>query len=442
MSTVAELGLSSSLKRTHLTSQLKESLNEEVVLAGWVHDVRVLGGISFLLLRDMTGIVQVTAPKAKAPAEVLKEIAGLHQEDVLYVRGTVVSSKIAKRGIEVIPSMIEVVSRAETPLPLDPRGVQNTLLETRLNWRVLDFRSDESNAIFKIQSKILQSFREFFSQKHYVEIQPPVIIASASEGGAELFSLKYFEREAYLAQSPQLYKQMCAISFEKVFTVLPVFRAEKFEQPTHLNELRQMDIEESFATDETVMKLLEEFLAHCIKTVSESCHEELAKLNQTLEHLSLPLKRVEYSEAIGMLQKSGEQIEFGADFSKTQEKKLAGLVGKDAFFITNWPLELKAFYAMPNPDGKTCRAFDLIYKGLEVSSGTQRIHLPNLLIERLKAKGLNPDNFKSYVDAFRYGAPYHSGWSIGLERLTMKITGRENIREATMFPRDRTRITP
>src|SRR5256886_7171374 len=160
MSTPAEPTLSAHLKRTHLTSQLGESLNKEVVLAGWVHEVRVLGGISFLLLRDMSGIVQVTAPKAKAPAEVLKEIASLHQEDVLFVRGMVVASKIAKRGIEVIPSELEVVSRAETPLPLDPRGVQNTLLETRLNWRVLDFRSEESNAIFKIQSKILASFRE------------------------------------------------------------------------------------------------------------------------------------------------------------------------------------------------------------------------------------------------------------------------------------------
>src|SRR6266568_2155040 len=305
LSTATEPGLASHLKRTHLTSQLGESLDKEVVLAGWVHDVRVLGGISFLLLRDMSGIVQVTVPKAKAPAEVLKEIAGLHQEDVLFVRGTVVSSKIAKRGIEVIPSELEVVSRAETPLPLDPRGVQNTLLETRLNWRVLDFRSDESNAIFKIQSKILQSFREFFSQRHYVEIQPPVIIASASEGGAELFSLKYFEREAYLAQSPQLYKQMCAISFEKVFTVLPVFRAEKFEQPTHLNEVRQMDIEESFATDADVMKVLEEFMAHCVKTLRETCTEELKGLVQELEPIELPLKRIHYSEDIEMLRMNG-----------------------------------------------------------------------------------------------------------------------------------------
>src|SRR5467141_1026369 len=370
MTTVAESGLSSRLKRTHLTSQLGGTLNKEVVLAGWVHDVRVLGGISFLLLRDMSGIVQVTAPKAKASPEVLKEIAGLHQEDVLFVRGMVVASKIAKRGIEVIPSELEVVSRAETPLPLDPRGVQNTLLETRLNWRVLDFRSEESNAIFKIQSKILESFRGFFLQRHYVEIQPPVIIASASEGGAELFSLKYFEKDAYLAQSPQLYKQMCAISFEKVFTILPIFRAEKFEQPTHLNEVRQMDIEESFATDVDVMKVLEEFMAHCVKTVRENCSEEL-------EPLSLPLKRIQYSEAVNKLRKNGEEIEYGMDFSKTQERKLAGLVGKKAFFMVDWPLELKAFYAMPNPDGKTCRAFDLIYDGLEVSSGTQRIHLPS-----------------------------------------------------------------
>src|SRR6266702_391644 len=430
------------LKRTTLTSQLKEHMDKEVVLAGWVHDVRVLGGISFILLRDMAGIVQVTAPKAKVSLDIVKEISTLHQEDVILVKGKVISSKIAKKGIEVIPEQLEVVNRAETPLPLDPRGVQNTLLDTRLNWRFLDFRSEESNAIFKIQSRILQPFREFFTNRHYVEIQPPVIIASASEGGAELFSLKYFEKDAYLAQSPQLYKQMCAISFEKVFTVLPIFRAEKFEQPTHLNEVRQMDIEESFATDVDVMKVLEEFMAHCVKTVREDCGEELKRLGQDLETLNLPLKRIQYSEAVDMLRKSGEEIEYGMDFSKTQERKLAGLVEKKAFFMVDWPMELKAFYAMPNPDGKTCRAFDLIYDGLEVSSGTQRIHLPNLLINRLKAKGLNPDNFKSYVDAFRYGAPYHAGWSIGLERLTMKITGRDNIREATMFPRDRNRITP
>src|SRR5881628_885483 len=287
----------SHLKRTALTSQLKEYMDKDVVLAGWVHDVRVLGGISFILLRDMAGMVQVTAPKAKVSLDIVKEISTLHQEDVILVKGKVVSSKIAKKGIEVIPEQLEVVNRAETPLPLDPRGVQNTLLETRLNWRLLHFRSEESNAIFKIQSRILQTFREFFTARSYVEIQPPVIIASASEGGAELFSLKYFEKDAYLAQSPQLYKQMCAIAFEKVFAVMPIFRAEKFEQPTHLNEVRQMDIEQAFATDIEVMSILEEYLAYCVETVGTCCRAELGQLGQELEPIRLPLKRVRYSEA-------------------------------------------------------------------------------------------------------------------------------------------------
>src|SRR5437879_9684365 len=331
---------------------------------GWVHDVRVLGGIAFLLLRDQSGIVQVTAQKAKAPVDVLKEIGTLQPQDVVAARGKVVQTKIAKKGIEVIPEELEVLTRSETPLPLDPRGVQNTLLDTRLNWRFLDFRSEESRAIFRIQSRILTAFRAFFIDRGYMEIQPPVIIGSASEGGAELFSLKYFEKEAYLDQSPQLYKQMSAISFEKVFSVVPVFRAEKFEQPTHLNEIRQIDIEESFATDADVMKVLEEFMAHCVKTVHDACSEELKRLGQELELLTLPLRRVQYSEAVNLLRKSGEEIEYGMDFSKTQERKLAGLLGKKVFFMVDWPLELKAFYAMPNPDGKTCIAFDLIYNAL------------------------------------------------------------------------------
>src|SRR5437879_8711390 len=359
----------------------------------------------------MAGIVQVTAPKAKVRPNIGKEIGTLHQEDVILVKGKVVSSKIAKKGIEVTPEHLEVVNRAETPIPLDPRGVQNTLLETRLNWRFLDFRSEESNAIFKIQSKILQTFREFFTTRHYVEIQPPVIIASASEGGAELFSLKYFEKDAYLAQSPQLYKQMCAISFEKVYTVLPVFRAEKFEQPTHLNEVRQMDIEQAFSTDEDVMKVLEEFLAELIKKISVSCNEELEKIGQKLEPLHLPLKRVQYRDAIELLRENGEDIQVGNDFSKTQEKRLSQLLKEEAFFIVGWPSEQKAFYAMPNQNGNTSRAFGLIYRGLEIASGTQRIHVPALLIQQLKSRGSNPEDFRFHLHSFGHVAPPQPGCS-------------------------------
>jgi aspartyl-tRNA synthetase len=431
------------LERTHYTSELKKTGGKEVIVSGWCHDIRNLGGINFLLLRDKDGIVQVTAAKGKVSEKILEDYQKIHQEDVLNVSGKVVANKKAPQGIEILPNKIEVISKADVPLPLDPRRVTKANLDTQLEWRVLYFRTDEGKAIFKIQSQITKSFREFLIERGYLEIQPPCIIASASEGGSELFPIPYFEKQAFLAQSPQLYKQMGAISFEKVFMIVPVFRAEKFDQPTHLNELRQMDIEQAFATDEDVMKVLEECLVYVIKEVKKNCKEELKILKRELTIPKLPFKRVTYSQAIELLKKNGEKIEWGEDFTKTQEKLLMKLVGEEAFFMKDWPTAIKAFYSMPYEDNpKICRAFDLIYNGLEICSGTQRIHIPDLLIKQLKAKGLNPDNFKSYINFFRYGAPFHSGWSIGLERLTMKITGRDNIREVTMFPRDRNRVTP
>jgi len=194
--------------------------------------------------------------------------------------------------------------------------------------------------------------------------------------------------------------------------------------------------------DEDVMKVLEECLVFILKSVKKNCKEQLKTLKRKIEIPELPFKRITYSNAIDLLQKHGDKIKWGEDFSKTQERTLSKLVGK-VFFIKDWPTKLKAFYAMPYEDNpKICHAFDLIFEGLEIASGTQRIHKPELLIKQIKAKGLNPENFKFYIDCFRYGSPYHSGWSIGLERLSMKICGKENIREVTMFPRDRNRITP
>jgi aspartyl-tRNA synthetase len=430
------------LKRIY-TSELGKNIGKTVVVAGWVHDVRVLGSISFLLLRDKDGIVQVTSSKDRVPENVHALYKKFHQEDVLIVSGKVVKNKKAPGGLEIIPENIEIVSKAETPLPLDPRRVTKANLDTQLEWRVLYFRTNEARAIFKIQTQIIKAFRDFFIARGYVEIQPPCIIASASEGGAELFPIPYFEKQAFLAQSPQLYKQMAAISFEKVFAVVPVFRAEKFDQPTHLNEIRQMDIEQAFATDEDVMEVLEECLVYIIKEVKKNCEDGLKVLKRELKIPKLPFKRITYTSAVDLLKKNGEKIEWGQDFSKTQEKLLNKLVGEEMFFIKDWPTDIKAFYAMPHEDNpKICMAFDLIYNGLEVCSGTQRIHTPDLLVKQLREKGLNPDNFKSYINFFKYGAPFHSGWSIGLERLTMQICGKENIQEVTMFPRTRTRITP
>jgi aspartyl-tRNA synthetase len=420
------------------SNQLEENEGKNVLLKGWVHDFRLIGKLNFIILRDCNGFAQIVLKDEK-----FKEIAkSLHLEDVIEVEGIVKRSESEKFKYEVEAKKIDIINKSEPQLPLDPREVTKTNLETRLNWRFLYFRTQEGKAIFRIQTEIIKSFRDYFLNKGFIEMQPPIIIASASEGGAELFELPYFEKKAYLAQSPQLYKQMGAISFEKVFMIVPVFRAEKFDQPTHLNEIRQMDIEIAFADDEDVRKEVEGVFVRILKNVKENCKQELEILNQKILIPSLPLKKVKYEEAVRALKERGEKIDFGEDFSKSQEKKLEEIFG-EAFILKDWPEELKPFYAMPREDNpKLVKAFDLIYKGLEVSSGAQRIHLPNLLERRIREKGLNPKDFEYYISAFKYGAPPHAGWSIGLERLTMKICGKENIQEVTMFPRTRTRIYP
>jgi len=419
-------------------NQVKENEGKRILLKGWVHDFRLIGKINFIVLRDCTGLAQIVV-KNENFKEILKN---LHQEDVIEIEGTVKKSKSEKFEYEIEAEKISIINKADPQLPLDPREMTKTNLETRLDWRFMYFRTQEGRAIFRIQTEIIKSFREYFLKKGFVEMQPPIIIASASEGGAELFELPYFEKKAYLAQSPQLYKQMGAISFEKVFMIVPVFRAEKFDQPTHLNEIRQMDVEIGFADDEDAIKELEGAFVYILKNVKENCKEELEILNQNINVYNLPLRRVKYEEAIDALKKAGEKIEYGDDFSKLQEKKLGEIFG-EAFILKDWPEELKPFYAMPREDNpKIVKAFDLIYKGLEISSGAQRIHLPDLLEKRIKDKGLDPKDFEYYINAFRYGAPPHAGWSIGLERLTMKICGKDNIQEVTMFPRTRSRIYP
>ncbi len=439
-------------------SELESSIGEKVNLAGWVTRTRDLKNIRFIVLRDKTGEIQVVV---KSDSPEMFEL-NLNREDVIKVYGKAVPSKIANAGLEFIPDSIEVLNRSEQPLPVDILENKKSDLETRLNWRFLDFRAPTTNAIFRVQNALVTGFRSWLTERDYMEFQPPCIIGSASEGGADLFAIPYFEKQAYLAQSPQLYKQMCAISFEKVFTITPIWRAEKFNTPTHLNEVRQMDIEQAFANDEDVMSVLEKVLVNMLKYAKEKTPDELELLERDINLPKLPLKRVSYTEAIQRLQDEGESILWGDDFTKTQEKLLTELVGDEAFFLKDWPGEQKAFYAMPynveleedqkyleqiypeNQDigRRIVRAFDCLYNGIEISSGTMRIHLPELLKERLKFKGLNPENFEYYIGAFRYGAPPHAGWSIGMERITMTVTGMDNIREACMFPRDRDRLVP
>ena len=412
---------------------------KNVEIAGWVKNVRALGKIKFLVVRDSSGEIQITATQGKVDVGVFEAMDKISKESVVYVKGETKESKQAPGGREIVPKEISVISNVED-LPIDISEQSKTELPKRLDFRFLDFHRRKTEAIFKIQTEIANAFREYFYNKGFIEMQPPCVISAASEGGTELFPVQYFEKKAYLAQSPQLYKQMLACSpFEKVFMITPVWRAEKHNTPRHINEIRQMDIEVAFKNQMGIMKELEEVVKHIVRKVLENCKQELKLLE--VKDLKIP-KGVyfSYEEAI---KKVGGRV--GEDFTPEEEKKLCNLHKGDIVFTYSWPSSIKPFYIMPkdeNPKAKYSEGFDALYLGVEISSGGQRIHIPELLIERLKAKGLNPKNFKDYIDSFRYGAPPHAGWSIGLERLTQMICGLDNIKEATMFPRDRDRLTP
>ncbi|MEK6833418.1 MAG: aspartate--tRNA(Asn) ligase [Nanoarchaeota archaeon] len=411
---------------------------KEVLLKGWVYEIRSLAKLGFVLLRDKTGIVQCVIQ-----GDLIKKLSELTLESAIEIKGKSKSAQVkaefVRKDVEVDIESIEIISKAEKlPIHVNEKTT-TTEFAKRLDNRVLDIRKPKIQAIFEIQTVIANSFREYFYKNKFIEIQPPCIISAASEGGTELFPVQYFEQKAYLAQSPQLYKQILACSLEKTFTITPVWRAEKHNTTRHINEIRQMDIECAFTDQMSIMKELEEVMKFIIKQVSEKCKIELEMLG--IKDLKIPKGiYLSYEEAIKKVGgKSGE------DFTPEQEKKLCNLYLGDLVFTHSWPSAIKPFYIMPKgekKDAKLSEGFDALYGGIEISSGGQRIHIPELLIERLKVKGLNPKNFESYIDSFRYGAPPHSGWSIGLERLTQIVCGLDNIKEATMFPRDRNRLTP
>lgn len=431
--------------RSHYCIEVGSSLDgRNVTLAGWVHEIRDMGKLKFLILRDRTGFTQVIAKKENTDKKILEAIDGLSKESVIEVTGKVAANPKAPSGVELIPIEIVVLAHSQVPLPLDVTGKVDADLDTRLNNRFIDVRKPAVMAVFKIRSKVQQAFREYFSSKGFIEINPPSIIAAASEGGTELFAISYFEREAFLCQSPQLYKQMMMSGgFDKVFITMPVFRAESHNTTRHLNEIYQMDIEKSFIKDEEgVLEDLEGSVQFILQKVSEDCAAELKLLGREINVPKLPFKRLTYSEALSLLEKNGIKIPWGSDFTPESDKKLHELI-QEPFFIKEWPTKIRAFYSKPREDNpELCRAFDLCYMGMEISSGAQRIHDTEELITALKRKNLNPENFEFYLKAFRYGMPPHGGWSIGAERITEAITGVSNIREVVLYPRDRTRLEP
>ena len=432
------------MKRTYIKQVLEEKKEHEVLLKGWVYDIRDLNKIRFIVLRDITGRIQVTGIKSETPSEAFETMAKLTRESAISIKGKAKLSKQAPGGIEILPESIEVLAEAEQPIPIDVTDFSKTELPKRLDYRFLDLHRERIQAIFKVQATILRAYREFMDKEGATECVFPSIIGSSSEGGTEMFPVQYFEKKATLSQSCQLYKQMLACSMEKVYTVFAVWRAEKHNTVRHLNESRQMDYEQAFANDKTVMEVLGRCVQHIVSIVLKENSKELELLQVKIE---VPkIKYMTFAEVAEIMKK--EKVHVGKDdLSGESEKKLGELFPETIVFVHDWPLSGKPFYIMPMEKKKGQKeelsyGFDAIYRGMEISSGGQRIHIPKLLEERLKIKGLNPEQFKSYIDSFRYGAPPHAGWGLGVERLTMLILGLDNIREAVLFPRDRDRLTP
>jgi len=431
-------------RRTHYSRMVEPGLNGKLItIMGWIHEIRDLGGIIFLLLRDRDGIIQITAPSKKISKELFARIRMLRKESVLAVKGKVQGSSKAPGGVEVIPVEFKLLNQSEQPLPLDPTEKVRAEIDTRLDSRFLDLRKHSVNAIFKIKSTMLHSVRVYLEKNGFMEINTPKLVASATEGGTELFPITYFEREAFLGQSPQLYKQMMmATGFDQVYEIAPIFRAEEHDTLRHLNEVISIDVEVAFANQEDVMKILENLVHNAIKDVCQSCQTELEDLGMNLKVPEIPFQRLEYDEVVDMVNSKGVPLRHGEDLSRAAEKALGEMID-GYYFINQRPTIIKPFYVMHNQEEpQKSYAFDLMYRDLEISSGATRVHDHDLLVKKIKKQGLNPDSFHRYLAAFKYGMPPHAGWGLGAERFTMCLTGMKNIRETVLFPRDRRRLTP
>jgi nondiscriminating aspartyl-tRNA synthetase len=423
-------------KKTHDIDQISISLEgKQVVIGGWVEDLRKLGKMSFLTVRDVTGLAQIIVKDIALPED-------LTRQTVIMVQGTVQSTKARDFAYEIKAEAIDILTKAVHPLPIDPIGRLESNIDNRLNARALDLRNQRVAAIFKIRSAVLASLRKTFLEKRFIEITTPKIIGSASEGGANLFSLEYFGKKAYLAQSPQLYKEQMTIGLERVFEIASFYRAEKSHTGRHLSEFTSIDLEAAFMDYTDVIQILEDLVVQVFKDVIANCQAELAILERKLEVPKTPFDRITYSQIISELSQKGIDLKFGDDLMDSH-LKLVGESHPGLFFLLDWPMSLKPFYIHPRDDDpKISRSFDLQYGYLELSSGGRRLHDPSTLKARIAEQGLDPASFEDHLRAFDWGMPPHSGWGMGLDRLMAVIIGTDNVREVVLYPRDPERLSP
>lgn len=423
-------------KKTHDIDQISISLEgKQVVIGGWVEDLRKLGKMSFLTVRDVTGLAQIIVKDIALPED-------LTRQTVIMVQGIIQGTKARDFAYEIKAEAIDILTKAVHPLPIDPIGRLESNIDNRLNARALDLRNQRVAAIFKIRSAVLASLRKTFLEKRFIEITTPKIIGSASEGGANLFSLEYFGKKAYLAQSPQLYKEQMTIGLERVFEIASFYRAEKSHTGRHLSEFTSIDLEAAFMDYTDVIQILEDLVVQVFKDVIVNCQAELAILERKLEIPKTPFDRITYSQIISELSQKGIDLKFGDDLLDSH-LKLVGESHPGLFFLLDWPMSLKPFYIHPRDDDpKISRSFDLQYGYLELSSGGRRLHDPATLKARIAEQGLDPASFEDHLRAFDWGMPPHSGWGMGLDRLMAVIIGTDNVREVVLYPRDPDRLSP
>jgi len=431
-------------RRTHYSNMINPSLDGRMVTVfGWVEDVRDLGGITFITLRDREGLLQITVLRKKTSEKILEKIGRIGRQFAIGVKGKVRSHGEAPRGVEVIPEDIKILATATHPLPLDPTGRVPADIDVRLDARVLDLRRPECRAIFKIRHEVVEALRRFFIENGFIEVHTPKIIAAAAEGGAALFPVEYFEQKAFLAQSPELYKEQLTTVFEKVFEIGTYFRAEESHTRRHLNEFVSVDMEEAFATVDDVMDVQEELTRSIVSHVVKACPAELETLGVSLKVPDQRFKRYTYAEIIEELRRRNIEVEWGEDIPTPAYRELGELHKQEYYFIVDWPSKVRPFYIKPREDKpELCYAFDFMYEWIEITSGGSRVDSKDVFVKRLKEQNLDPKSFDFYLKIFDYGMPPHAGFGMGLERLLMALVGKENIREVVLFPRDRFRLTP
>ena len=430
------------MQRT-LASEVPKKIGERVLLQGWVNNLRPLGKLCFIVLRDRSGLIQTVLYDRP---DLVKQ---LQEEAVIELVGRVRPDARAPHGCEVEVQELKIVRTPVDTLPIQiNRPVLNPKLETLLTHRVLSLRTPQIGAIFRVQAELIHGFREFLVSEGFLEVHTPKIVASGTEGGTELFPMQYFERTAYLAQSPQFYKQMLVgAGFERVFEVGPVYRAEPHSTTRHLNEYISLDIEMGFIESEQDLLALEaRLLRHIFARVQERCAKELEMYGVTVPKVPEKIPQITLARAHEILHERFDKRTVG-DLDPESERLLCRYaqeeLGCELLFVTHYPREKRPMYAMPDPQNPALtRSFDLLYKGLEITTGGQRIHDYEKLVESIRGRGLDPANFEFYLEVFKYGMPAHGGFAIGAERLTMQLLNLSNVREASFFPRDRTRLTP